>query len=452
MEESRHTSEARVFPAESKATRKALFLKPFRSTALNSLSVTKPAYSLRCTPDRRQREAAARLENPEIMARLSIPKNLRKPDSASPPTYEVELEMQASGLPKLRIKRIGSGSTLELQSQMKTTKFKEEDSHWCIRHPGKLEAACVSPSCFRSPHSTPGKGGGQTYICQSYTPTSSISNTTSPSHADAGVSWTPSPKHKGKTTPDAIKDWPRRKKATGSNPNPGCATSEKNSGYTGSGTTSEEGGTRTSEHGGGSSKALLLGEFELEGVYRLQDQSPPSDTEPRTDESASRSWAFGLRSRKRALEHLSPEEETKWEAKKACTNKEDLDLVSLFPEERSLSKEGVSTVLSSRTAVSSNRTSGQQSSIGEDEVFSFSGSTPPNCPAKSSLSASGLWALTQSPLLYQGHTPSSQRKNAKEEDSDIFHSAADPEVSPFHCAISRRHSIGRTYSRKKLLS
>ncbi|CAM5145550.1 unnamed protein product [Eretmochelys imbricata] len=449
-------SEARVLPSEEPKESKTFTVKKLsRSDILNTLPATSksasPAYSLRCTPDRMQREAAARLGNPELPAKFSTPKS-HKLASASPPTYEVELEMQASGLPKLRIKRVGSGSAMEVQSQLKTSKPSGEESPfselavaWCARHPGKLAAACVSPSCCHSSHSTPGKGGGQTYICQSYTPTSCASNTTSPSHVDAGVPWTPSPKHKGKTTPDAIKDWPRRKKAANSNANGGCGRCEKHAECTGNVSASEEGGTISDQCI--SSKALRLADFELEGVYRLQDQSPSSDTEPRADEGAS-TGTFGLKSRKRAFDLLSPEEETKGEAKRSCTTGDYLDLVSSSTDESSTSKRRISTMPPGRTTMSSNRTPGPQSSIGDDDVFSISGSTP---PVKGSLSASGLRALTQSPLLYQGQTPS-RKKCAKEDELDVFQSITDQEVSPFSSAGSRRRPLSRTYSRKKLLS
>ncbi|XP_067411780.1 treslin isoform X2 [Emydura macquarii macquarii] len=419
-------SGVRVLPSEEFKESKMFTVKPSGSNFLNALPATSKcassAYALRCTPDRMQREAAARLGNPELQGKLSTPKSQKKLVSTNPPTYEVELEMQASGLPKLRIKRIGSGSALEVQSQLKTGKSSGEESPFtelavacCARHPGKLAAACVSPSCFRSSHSTPGKGGGQTYICQSYTPTSCASTTTSPSHVDAGVPWTPSPKHKGKTTPDAIKDWPRRKKAADSNASGGCGRSEKNAECTGNMSASEEGGT-TSDHCS-ISKALLLMDFELEGVYRLHDQSPPSDTEPQADEGSS-TGTFGLKSRKRAFDHRSPEEESKQEAKRSCTTRDYLDPVSSSTDESSTSKRRVSTMPPGRTTVSSNRTPGQQSSIGDDDVFSVSGSTP---PLKGSLSASGLRALTQSPLLYQGQTPS--RKKCARGNHLSFHKA-----------------------------
>ncbi|XP_059570576.1 treslin isoform X2 [Alligator mississippiensis] len=406
------------------------------------------AYALRCTADRRQREAAARLRNPEIPARFSTPNIPHHMASASPTAYEVELEMQASGLPKLRIKKIGSCSPLEGQPETKAGKPKEEESPvndltvtWCSRHPGKLAASCVSPSCFRSSHTTPGKGGGQTYICQSYTPTSCASTTPSPSRVDAGVPWTPSPKYKGKTTPDAIKDWPRKKKAVGHNTNAGCGPIEKSMDCVGSLSTGEE--ARISDY---NSKASHLVDFELEGVYKLQDQSPPGDSEPRAPESTSLD-VLGLTSRKRAFQHLSPHGQTRQEAKKSCTSNADPDWVCSPTDETS--RKGTCTVLPGRTRASSNGAQVQQSSVGDDEVFLSSGLTP---PVKSSLSASGLRALTQSPLLYQGQTPPSWRKCTGDDNLDVFPGAAEQEVSPFHSMAFQRRPLGRTYSRKRLLS
>ncbi|XP_053128624.1 treslin isoform X2 [Hemicordylus capensis] len=348
------------------------------------------AYALRCTPDRRQREAAARLENREKAAAFStLPTMPMLPSAASPPTYEVELEMRASGLPKLRIKRVASKSTLELQPPMETRKAKGEESDlapgdlsvsWCSRHPGKTEAACISPSCLHSAHSTPGKlGGGQTYICQSYTPTRCPSNTTSPSHGNVGIPWTPSPKQKGKITPDAIKDWPRRKRVMIS-----CNRNERLADAGGETAACDEQGMRTSELLGGD-KALLLGEFGLEGVYRLQDRSPCSDMEPREEEGACQA-AASLKPAKRALEHLSPEEGGRQEAKRTRLKMEDSGAPVYSVEQWGTGKErGV---------------------LEEENIFSFSGLTPPKSSSKSSISANSLWALTQSPLLYQGHTPS----------------------------------------------
>uniref|UniRef100_A0A8B9Z5J7 TOPBP1 interacting checkpoint and replication regulator n=1 Tax=Buteo japonicus TaxID=224669 RepID=A0A8B9Z5J7_9AVES len=311
---------------------KAPSLKRHSRFSLNTtppMPKSAPAYSLRCTADRSH----------------------CKPPSASTPTYEVELEMQASGLPKLRIKKIGSCSSLEVHPEANASKPKGGESPfgdlamtWCSKHPGKLAAACVSPSCFRSFHSTPGKGRGQTYICQSYTPTSCASNATSPSPLEAGVPRTPSPKQKGKTTPDAINDWPRRKRAAGSTANASCGQSEKNADEQKRMLTGREGEMKISEHC--SSKVTnTLGEFELEGISRLQDQASPSDSESRADEDSAMG-TFGLKSRKRVFTYLSPEKEENHDAKRSCTDRGNLDLTDFSRDEGNRSNSRMDSALS----------------------------------------------------------------------------------------------------------
>ncbi|XP_075016013.1 treslin [Calonectris borealis] len=449
--------EPRTLLREEYTGLKAPSLKRHSRFALNTsppMPKSAPAYSLRCTADRRQREAAARMGNPQLPAKFSTPKSRCKLPSANPPTYEVELEMQASGLPKLRIKKVGSCSSLEVQPEASASKPKGGESPfgdlamtWCSKHPGKLAAACVSPSCFRSFHSTPGKGGGQTYICQSYTPTSCASNATSPSPLEAGVPRTPSPKQKGKTTPDAINDWPRRKRAAGSTANASYGQSEKNADEQKRMSTGREGEMTISEHC--SSKVTnTLGEFELEGIYRLQDQASPSDSEPRADEDSTMG-TFDLKSRKRVFTYLSPEKEENHDAKRSCTDRCNLDLTGFSTDEDNRSKSRTDSVLPEKPGACALITLEQHSCVGDEDVFLLSGSTP---PVKSSLSASSLLALTQSPLLCQGQTPPSRRKCVQEEESDAFQITANQELSPFHILASRKRPLSRTYSRKKLLS
>ncbi|XP_038603284.1 treslin [Tachyglossus aculeatus] len=405
-------------------------------------SPPKSSYILRRTADRRQRQAAARLGNPEAFPPFS--RGPLKVASTCPPSYEVELEMQASGLPKLRIKRVDSSPPAGAENNMKTSRplgeqssFPELPGPWCSKHPGKLEASYVSPPCLRSSHSTPGKSGGQTYICQSCTPTRCPSSTTSPSQSDGGIPWTPSPKPKGKTTPDTIKDWPRRKKAGGT---PASGKNERGVDLPGSAAVlEEEGEARVSElcGGGGSSQVPFLGDFELEGIGQLLDLSPPSDCEPQSEGSFPGA-GFGLGTGKRPLG-------LEWEpgprAKRTRgTRMEEPDPAPGLDGEQRRSPNRCSL-----------RSSRQPGSLGDDEVF-VSGSTPPSCPVKSCLSASGLRALTQSPLLYQGLTPSSRRTGVRDEESEPLPSSAELEESPFSRVISRRRSISRTYSRKRLLS
>ncbi|XP_053437638.1 treslin [Nycticebus coucang] len=384
-----------------------------------------PCYDLRYTADRSQRQAAAQLENPQASAWHSRA-------SASSQTYEVELEMQASGLLKLRFKKIDPSSLLEAQAIRQEESSLEGES-FCPGHSmprggrtsGKPEPTYMLPPCLHPSHSTPGKSGGQTYICQSCTPTSCPSSTPSPFQTDIGVPWTPSPKHNGKTTPDTIKDWPRKKRAVGCNAGSSTGWGEVSTDHPGSLSLLEpegkERGLELSIH-----KTPILEDFELEGVCQLPDQSPPRSSVPKAEEAFS--WGqFGLSSRKRIL---SVKEEAECGAKRLCDNLREDSEVSKN-EERSPSMQ-------------------QLPSTGDNEVF-ISGSTPPRgCAMRSCLSASGLQALTQSPLLFQGRTPSSQCKDHRDEDRDVFPSTS--EESPFSRAFSRRRPISRTYSRKKLIS
>ncbi|XP_043409889.1 treslin [Prionailurus bengalensis] len=382
-----------------------------------------PSYDLRCTADRRQRQAAAQLEDLQVSARL--------PEApASPQTYEVELEMRASGLPKLRIRKIDPGCLCEAESLRRAGSSRGDESSLpgvglprAGRSSGRPEATYVSPPCLRPSHSTPGKSGGQMYICQSCTPTRGPSSTPSPFQTDGSVPWTPSPKHSGKTTPDTIRDWPRRKRAVGSS----SASRSEVSADLPAGVSLLEPERRERGPELSISRTPLLGDFELEGVCQLPDHSPPGDSVPKAEEAYS--WGqFGLGSRKRLL---PAEEEMECQAKRACDGQRgDPELGK--SEERS---PGVSVLYLPST--------------GDDEVF-FSGSTPsPGCAVQSGVSASGLQALTQSPLLFQGRTPSSRWNDARDEDMDVFPATED---SPFSRAFSRRRPISRTYTRKKLIS
>lgn len=373
------------------------------------------SYALRRTVDRRQHRAATQLENPQAPTRPSRA-------SGSPQAYEVELEMQASGLPKLRIKKIDPSSLAEAEPLgQEGTSPGEESALPALSMPGatkasgKPEATYVSPPCLRPSHSTPGKSGGQTYICQSCTPTRCPSSTPSPFQTDVGVPWTPSPKHSGKTTPDTIKDWPRRKRAVGGGTDlAGVSLLEQER--------RERGGLEL-----GSSRTPLLGDFELEGVCRLPDQSPPRDCAPQAEEA---SWGqFGLGSRKRLL---PAKEEAEGPAKRAREEpRGDAELSgSREPSPRASGRHlpsagdddvflpGESASLGLRLAVLGTEASGGSPVWGcRGAALTLSppvaSTPPPGWALRSCLSASGLQALTHSPLLFHGRTPSSQHHEAR---------------------------------------
>lgn len=150
-------------------------------------------YGFRQTPDRQQREAAARLGYGNQSPRFSTPRGSsrlhgKREVCASPLTYQVEVDMQASGVPKLRFKRTDAAS-----------------------------AGCVSPTmCVHNTppaKSSPGSGV-QTYICRSYTPTCPPPvGTVSPMATAQTIPLTPSPQSSNKTAPDHLNSWPRRKRA-----------------------------------------------------------------------------------------------------------------------------------------------------------------------------------------------------------------------------------------------
>ncbi|NXO75701.1 TICRR protein, partial [Sitta europaea] len=197
---------------------------------------------------------------------------------------------------------------------------------------------------------------------------------------------------------------------------------------------------RISEHC--SSKVTnTLGEFELEGICRLQDQASPSDSDLRADEGV-----FGLKSRKRVFTYLSPEKEENHGAKRSRADGGSLDLTAFSTDEGKRSKSRTDSVLPEKPGACALKTLEQHSCLGDDDVFLLSGSTP---PLKSGLSASSLLALTQSPLL---SPPPARRRRVQEEESDAVQIAANQELSPFHIMLSRRRRHSRTYSRKKLLS
>ncbi|NWI28066.1 TICRR protein, partial [Sula dactylatra] len=198
----------------------------------------------------------------------------------------------------------------------------------------------------------------------------------------------------------------------------------------------------------GSKATNSLGEFELEGIYRLQDEASPSDSPPRADEDSAMG-TFGLKSRKRVFTYLSPEKEENHDAKRSCTDRCNLDLAGFSTDEGNRSKPRMDSVLPEKPGACALITPEQHSCVGDDDVFLFSGSTP---PVKSALSASSLLALTQSPLLCQGQTPPSRRTCVQEEESGAFQITANQELSSFPIMTSRKCPLSRTYSRKKLLS
>ncbi|XP_044212796.1 treslin [Thunnus albacares] len=374
------------------------------------------SYGFRQTPDRQQREAAARLGYANDSPRFSTPRGPSKLSrqkcmgTPNPLSYQVEMEMQTSGLPKLKIKRTDSMNAGDLvtdgprsgtQSPLVGVKPSQLESSLALfskhRDPG-----CVSPSIcthVTPAKSTPGKGGSvQTYICQSYTPTHHPAGTMSPVTAEI-IPLTPSPQSVGKVTPDNLNSWPRRKRAQIG------VVGGKDRGLKGEPLLEE-----------------LLEEAEL-GVSRLQD------TEDTDEPSSNRAAVLALTSKQSPpvgadASPLSPREDLYWIEKLAqqadCTHPQTAEEEMMW-------------------------------TAGNGDVKSIA--TPPSSKVRKPVTASGILALTHSPMLFKGRTGSAGKRTPhfKDEAASERRMEIDVEVSPFSQPM-RRSTTGKTYSRKRLLS
>ncbi|XP_047208805.1 treslin isoform X2 [Girardinichthys multiradiatus] len=375
------------------------------------------SYGFRQTPDRQQREAAARLGYGNDSPRFSTPRGLARSNSkkgSNTPntlTYQVELEMQKSGLPKLKIKRTDSMNADDFssggapqpgaQSPLVGTKPHMESALALMsKH---KDPSCYSPSLcahITPAKCTPGKGGGvQTYICQSYTPTRHSTATPSPNAVAVAdiIPLTPSPQSVGKVTPDNLNSWPRRKRPQ--------------LGVFGGKDRVLRGEPRLEE---------LLEEAEL-GVSRLEDFD--DNDEP----SSSKAGKMALTSKQAPpvaanASPLSPMEDLYWMAKLA---------------------EGADYADSDKTA----------EVIWASEAGELMSITPPSRKGSKPVTPSGILALTQSPLLFKGKTGSTRKKTPNFKDEAASGKTEyEPDLSPFSLfQPTRRSNTGKTYSRKRLL-
>ncbi|XP_052399798.1 treslin [Carassius gibelio] len=356
--------------------------------------ITTPSrsYGFRQTPDRRQREAEARLGYSSGTPKISTPKTQQSPacgkmSTPQPLTYEVEMEMQASGLPKLKLRRTDSFSTGDAPSSatkgmashlvhrnMSNVKAPQVDSPLaqCSRHPG-----CISPSlCSRGTPAkgTPGKGV-QTYICQSITPTHYPANNQSPLASPL----TPSPQSRGWSTPENFSSWPRKKRARIET----CGSKEQ-----------VIKGVPLLE------KIAVFEDPELSDVFRIP----------------------GVEELKESLS--TPVSQRK------------LSLRSSQVMDHQYSPEGMDwteTVVQECDARDPTKS----------EPFVWMGRKVDTPKVKKPVSASGIFALTQSPLLYKKSAVSSEAAQLNGSRSEL-------DISPL-CQPRRRRTPSRTYSRKKLL-
>ncbi|XP_059392942.1 treslin-like isoform X1 [Carassius carassius] len=358
-----------------------------------AITMMSRSYGFRQTPDRRQREAEARLGYSSGTPKISTPRTRRSPacgkkSTPQPLTYEVEMEMQASGLPKLKLRRTDSFDSGEAPSSatkgvashlvhrnMSNVKTPQVDSPLaqCTRHPG-----CISPSlCSRGTPAkgTPGKGV-QTYICQSITPTHYPASSQSPLASPL----TPSPQSRGWSTPENLNSWPRKKRARIES----CGSKEQ-----------VIKGIPLLERPG------VLEDPELEGVFCIQgvEELKESLSTPISQRK------LGLRSSQIIDHQCSPEGMD-------CTETVVQDCDAKDPT--------------------------------KSEQSAWMGRKADTPKVKKPVSASGIFALTQSPLLYKKSTvinEATQRNAGSKSELDI---------SPL-CQSRRRRTPSRTYSRKKLL-
>ncbi|XP_051979224.1 treslin [Xyrauchen texanus] len=365
---------------------------------------TRPSrsYGFRQTPDRRQREAEARLGYSSGTPKFSTPRTRRTPPCGNkftnpqPLTYEVELEMQASGLPKLKLRRTdsfnagdapksatkGMASPL-VRRNMSNIKVPQSDSPLvqCSRH---RDPGCISPSLCS--HGTPAIGtprkGVQTFICQSITPTRYPTNNLSPLASGELTPLTPSPQSRGWLTPENLNSWPRKKRAR-----------------------IETYGNKEQVIKGVPllEKTGILDDPELEGVFSIQgvEELKESVSTPFSKNKLS------LRSSQLASQQSSPE--------------------GMDWTESVVQKCDVRDTMKS-------------------EQFVWLGGkvdTPPGPKVKKPVSASGIFALTQSPLLYKKSTVINEATQCDESKSEL-------DISPL-CQPRRRRTPSRKYSRKKLL-
>ncbi|XP_016093133.1 treslin-like isoform X2 [Sinocyclocheilus grahami] len=360
--------------------------------ATPTITTTSRSYGFRQTPDRRQREAEARLGYSSGTPKISTPRTRQTPacgkkSTPQPLTYEVEMEMQASGLPKLKLRKTNSFNAGEAPSSttkgvashlvhrnVSNVKAPQVDSPLaqCSRHPG-----CISPSlCSRGTPAkgTPGKGV-QTYICQSITPTHYPASSQSPLASPL----TPSPQSRGWSTPENLNSWPRKKRARIE----ACGSKEQ-----------VIKGVPLLEKPG------VLEDPELEGVFRIQgvEELKESLSTPVSQRK------LGLRS-SQVIDHQCSPEGMDWTE----TVVQDCD---------------------SRDPT-------------KPEPFAWMGRKVDTPKVKKPVSASGIFALTQSPLLYKKSTVINEATQLNGSKSEL-------DISPL-CQSRRRRTPSRTNSRKKLL-
>uniref|UniRef100_A0A3Q2Y229 Treslin N-terminal domain-containing protein n=1 Tax=Hippocampus comes TaxID=109280 RepID=A0A3Q2Y229_HIPCM len=350
------------------------------------------SYGFRQTPDRQQREAAARLgytsEFPRFSTPRGPPRHRQQQGTPSPKStsYQVEMEMQTSGLPKLKFKRTDSMNVNEVLTE--NAPHLGAQSPLVAVRPSQLDNPLASVPKHRDPgyvspsvcsHATPAKGGVvQTHICQSYTPTRHPAGTTSPRAIADIFSLSPSPQSVGKLTPDHLNRWPRRKRA-----HMGAV-----------------GGKDRSRKGD------LTDEVEL-GVSRLSDAEDPEDFGGKAT-----GGVLAWKQARLPVGDASPRQpEDSWMAPEPHRDEEEMMWTAVGGDEK--------------------RSSWYVKML-SDCCFVSSVATPPGSVVRKPVTAGGILALTQSPLLFKEKPASASRGT--------------PRLKGKSCYVVRKASSGRLAS------
>uniref|UniRef100_UPI00358F7FB4 treslin isoform X2 n=1 Tax=Myxine glutinosa TaxID=7769 RepID=UPI00358F7FB4 len=176
----------------------------------------KAKYTLRLTPDRQQRQAEAR-QNAQLMEATEMHTTCGETEtSMHPPEFEVEIVNTSSGIPRLRLRRTSSIKDCSETSPTIRSSTAGKQTGLPVSSPVHSPSPCTR-HCMRANRTTPpglhGSGSPvpvQTRICLSLTPTQ---------QDEGGVGHSPcSVRPLTSLTPDAIRRWPRRKRAGSASP------------------------------------------------------------------------------------------------------------------------------------------------------------------------------------------------------------------------------------------
>uniref|UniRef100_A0A8C4N8L3 Treslin STD domain-containing protein n=1 Tax=Eptatretus burgeri TaxID=7764 RepID=A0A8C4N8L3_EPTBU len=197
----------------------------------------KAKYSLRLTPDRQQRQAEAR-QNAQLMQATDVHTVCGEIETSTcPPEFEVEVVNTSSGIPRLLLRRTNSIKDCSKKSPSTGSSTAERQTGLPVSPAVHSPPPCTLHRMRTNRTTPPGlRGSGspvpiQTRICLSLTPTR---------QEEGGAGHSPcSVRPLTSVTPDAIRKWPRRKRAGSASPAWRCKGSQN--GQTNSAKSSPEG-------------------------------------------------------------------------------------------------------------------------------------------------------------------------------------------------------------------